>query len=370
MSDTYQLSQLMYTNTRSVSDYSEFTLDELTAMSIWQRIQIRNWNLELITITFIFAFVAIYKLGDLYNASKATKFLNGITPVLSKNFYQVGVNSKQLYIKDSAENYSSYASGRTNIAKVDIKLVLQPRQNLFVWILEYLLGFFTDSVRIPTDKAEIIITPSITYDNFVVAIVSKLGMNDARKFNYFLSLCKTSDSTNLPQSFVYMSEANEFQEKFTTQELSRALTLGSADFIKFVAVTDQPVERPETFRELIPQRRLVLSVDISTKKEDLETVGQVLEALFSFVDKIADKKITFRPESLKKVVKTREVEVDKLKKIQEEIQQEKLADEKAQQKREERDRLRNLSREEQIKLEKKEQEKSKKKMQRKQRIKM
>ncbi|EGW32947.1 uncharacterized protein SPAPADRAFT_60286 [Spathaspora passalidarum NRRL Y-27907] len=355
---------------QGVSDYSEFTLEELTAMSIWQRIAIRNWSLEIVTVSFIFSFIAIYKLGDLYNQSKATTFLKGISPVLKKHFYQVGVTGDKLYVKDSAENFSSYATGRTNIAKVDIKISLQPRQNLFVWILEYVLGFFTGSVKIPTDKAEITITPSVQYDNFIVAIVSKLGMNDARKFNYFLSLCKTNDSTNLPESFVYMSEANEFQDKFSIPELNKALTLQSASFVKFIAATDQPVERPESLREMIPQRRLVVSVDISNKKDDLALVQQVLEALFVFVDRIADKSITFRPEALKKVVKTREVEIEKLKKIQEEIQQEKVAEEKAQQKRAERDRLRNLSREEQIKLEKKEMEKKQKKLQRKQKVRM
>ena len=73
--------------------------------------------------------------------------------------------------------------------------------------------FFTGNVVAPEDKAEIIITPLAQYDNFISAVVSKLGMNDARKFNYFLSLCKTTDSPNLPESFVYMSETNEFQEK-------------------------------------------------------------------------------------------------------------------------------------------------------------
>ncbi|KAG7663139.1 uncharacterized protein J8A68_003317 [[Candida] subhashii] len=353
-----------------VSDYSDFTVEELTAMSIWQRLAIRDWRLELFTVGFIAIFALLFKAGDFYNQSKVTSFLKKLKPVLERNFYQVGVGEGKLYIKDNAEAYSSYATGRSNIAKVDIKLNLVPRENLFVWILESVLSFFSATVKAPEDIVEFTITPSIEYDNFIAAIVSKLGMNEARKLNYFLSLCKTSDSPNLPESFVYMSEANEFQEKITTNELKNALTLKSASFIKLIAITDQPVEKPENIRELYPRRRIVVSCNITNNAANIKVIEDVLDALFSFVDKLANKQITFRPEAVKRVVKTRETEIEKIRKVHEEAQKEKLAEEKAKQKREERDKLRALSREEQIKLEKKAQEKQQKKLQRKQKVKM
>lgn len=319
---------------------------------------------------FIVIFASLYKAGDLYNKSKVTGFLSGISEVMNKQFYQFGVSPDKLYIKDSSENYSSYATGRVNIASVQINFSLVPRHNIFLWILEAGFSFFAASVKAPEDTVEIVITPLGHYDNFISAIVSKLGMNDARKFNYFLSLCKTSDSPNLPESFVYMSEANEFQEKTTTNELKNSLTLQIANTLKFIAFTDQPIERPENLREFIPNRKVIISLKATTSKKDLQQISTILDAVFNLVDKLVDTAITFRPEALKKVVKTREAEIDKLKKIQEEIRKDELADEQAKLKREERDRLRNLSREEQIKAEKKAAERRQKKMQKKQRIKM
>ena len=135
-------------------------------------------------------------------------------------------------------------------------------------------------------------------------------------------------------------------------------------------MTDQSVEKPESLRELMPKRRIVISVKAITSQNDLKQLSAVLDAVFNLVDKLADGAITFKPEALKKVVKTREAEIDKLKKIQEEIKKEELAEEQSKLKRQERDRLRNMSREEQLKAEKKAAERRQKKMQKKQRIKM
>ena len=120
----------------------------------------------------------------------------------------------------------------------------------------------------------------------------------------------------------------------------------------------------------MPKRRIVISVKAITSQNDLKQLSAVLDAVFNLVDKLADGAITFKPEALKKVVKTREAEIDKLKKIQEEIKKEELAEEQSKLKRQERDRLRNMSREEQLKAEKKAAERRQKKMQKKQRIKM
>ncbi|KAI5965291.1 uncharacterized protein KGF55_001511 [Candida pseudojiufengensis] len=349
---------------------SSLTVEDLKAMTLWERIQIRDWRTEFFTLGFIIIFTILFKLGDYVNELKVKNFLSGVEQVFKKQFYQFGVLPNKLFIKDSSEHFASYATGRLNIAKVDLKFILKPRQNIFIWIMETGFSLFTTSVQTPEDKVEIIITPSGKYDNFISAIVSKLGMNDARKLNYFLSLCKTTDSSNLPESFVYMSEANEFQDKITTPELKQSLTLQSANFLKVIAFTDQSSIRPETLKEFIPNRKVIIELNLTTNKNDLKIISSVLDSIFNIIDKLSDQVITFKPETLKKIVKTRENEIEKLKKFELELKNEKLADEQAKLKREEREKLRNLSREDQLKAEKKAQEKKQKKLQRKQRIKM
>lgn len=344
----------------------------MNAFTFWERIQRSSWQLEYITIGFIVAFVVLFKIGDRYNEHITLKYLKGISGVLKENFFQVGVDNQALVVRDSPENYSSYASGRKNIAKVNVTVRLQPRHNLFVWILEIVMSFFSETVVKPEDKVQIAITPAndAQYDNFISAIVSKMGMNEHRKHNYYLSLTKTLDSENLPESFVFMSEVNEIQEKTLTAELREALTLQAASYIKYIAFTDQGSERPESLQDLIPRRRIVVSTDLVTGKEQLEQLSKVLGALFQVVDRLAEKEIVFKPESLRKVVKTREVEVAKVEKIKEAIREEQLAAEKAKERKQEKDRLRNMSREEQIKAEKKAQEKKQRKLMRKNKVRM
>lgn len=352
----------------TVKKYADYTVEELSAMSLLQRISLQNWTIEYVTILSIVGYIVLYLLGSWYNKSITHKYLTLLTPYFSKTFYQYGILRDQLYIKDVSDHYTSYATGRTNIAKVGISVQLQPRHNLFLWVTETILSFFFDSIKTPEDTVLFEIIPFNQYDNFIFAIVSKLGMDKARKLCYYLSLTRTSDSSKLPESFVFMSEANELQEKLFTKELESALDLSSASYIKSIAFTDQPHDRPEKILDLKPIRRVVIQTKLVTGDDQLARIGKVLEAIFNVVDRLSTQEISIKPETSKKIVKTREVEIGKLKKIEEDEKQEKLADEKAKQRKAEREKLRKLSPEEQEKLEKKAAEKKQKKMLKKQRM--
>ncbi|QWU86328.1 hypothetical protein CA3LBN_000546 [Candidozyma haemuli] len=348
--------------------YTSYTLDELTSMTLLERVKISDWRMEIFTLAFTFLFVLFYKGGDLYNYSKVSSFLAGVKDVFEDNFAQYGVGDGKLYVKDSAESYSSYASGRENIEKVNINFKLAPRQNIFLWIMETGFSFFTESVPAPNDRVDISITPSGDYENFISAIVSKIGMSDHRKFNYYLALTKTSDSDKLPESFVFMSEVNEFHEKTFTEKLASSLTLGLASVVRFIAFTDQPNEKPEAIRDLYPQRRVVISLNLTGNKQELKEVSDVLGAVFEIVDELSEKKITFKPEAVRKVVKNRELEISKLEKLEEDIKKEAEAEERAKLKRQEREKFRNLSREEQMKAEKKAQDRKQRKAMKKMKV--
>ncbi|CUM64021.1 uncharacterized protein PRCAT00001609001 [Priceomyces carsonii] len=341
-------------------------------MTLMERASLMDWKIEIITSSTIVLFAILYKVGDYYNKHLVTKFLNSLRDEFEKNFYQYGVTKDELYIKDSPENYTSYATGRLNIANVTLRFKLVPRHNLFVWIIEYVMSYFTESVQSPEDNVEITIVPSnaAIYDNFICAIVSKLGMNVQRKNNYFLSLTRTADSATIPESFVFMSEATELQEKILTGKLKRALTLESASYIKFLALTDQSTEKPSTTSGFSPRRRIIFSLKVVSDSEKLKQVLDLIEALLLLVDKLASKDITILNGTLKKVVKTRENEIEKLKKAEQQLEEERLASEKAKASREERDKLRSLPAAERIKLEKKALEKKQKKQQKKQRVRM
>lgn len=337
-------------------------------MPLLERLKLNDWRLEIVTVLFTALFVFFYKAGDWYNQSLVTKFLAGVKDVFEENFAQFGVGQGQLYVKDSSENYSSYASGRENISKVNMTFRLVPRQNFFVWIMELGFSFFTEAVQKPVDRLEMVVFPSVDYDNFITAVVSKLGMNDFRKFQYFLSLTRTTDSPLLPESFVFMSEVNEYQEKTLTKKFANALHLSMAPFLRYVAFTDQPNDKPELIRDLLPVRRVIISINLVTGKEELKQISEVIAAVFDVIDQLASKEITFKVESAKKIVKARETEIKKIQKAEDDFKAEQLAEEKAKLKRQERDELRNMSREDQMKAEKRSQDRKQRKMQKKMKV--
>ncbi|RKP32915.1 DUF1682-domain-containing protein [Metschnikowia bicuspidata] len=344
------------------------TLEELNDMSLLQRFKVHDWRLEMFILLFIVLFIFLFKIGDIYNNSKVSAFLAGVRTVFEDNFALYGVGDGLMYVKDSSENYSSYASGNANIAKVNINFRLAPRQNIFLWAMESIMSMFMEAIVPPEDRVNIFITPSVEYEHFITAIVSKFGMDQSRKLNYYLSLTRATDSDLLPSSFVFMSEANEFQAKTFTEKLSSSLTDSAASFLKFVAFTDQPHEKPEALRDLIPHRRIVISSKIVTGKQQLAELSLIIEAVLDVVDQIASKQITFKVEAARKIIKTREAEIEKIKKAEEQIKQEALADEKAQLRKKERENLKNLSRDKQLNAEKKAQEKKQRKAQKKMRV--
>lgn len=369
-----QFNELLEVLGLSHSDASKritlYSIEELSNLTFLERVKLTDWTLEIFTIIFIVVYIVFFKLGDYYNTSLVRSYLKGLEPVFTSNFYQFGTSATDRYIKDSSEAFSSYATGRDNVAKVDITFKLKPRHNTFVWAMEYLLSFFTESVVAPEDKAEIVITPSASYDNFIAAITSKFGMNKFRKFSYYLSLTRTSDLDNLPPTFVYMSEVNELQDKITTPQLKQALTVDAANFLNYIAFTDQSSEKPESLRDLIPSRRIVISTSVTNSAASLKQLGQIIDAILDIVDKLASQELKFKSETLKKVVKAREAEVTKIQKLIEEAKREKLLDEKAEQKRAEMKKLRAKSPQEQARLEKKAAEKKQRKLQKKHKVRM
>lgn len=337
-------------------------------MTVFQRFKLNDWRLEAFTLAFTLFFILSYKIGDLVNQGKVKTFLRGIKDVFEENFYQFGVDDKNLFVKDSSESFSSYATGRENIARAYITFRLMPRQNIFLWTMEYLFSFFTESVPDPKDRVDIVLLPSADYENFITAVVSKIGMNEFRKFNYFLSLTKTTDSESLPESFVLMSEANEFHEKTLTEQFASSLELSMASFLRYVAFTDQPNEKPEAIHDLVPRRRVILSLNLPTGKKELEQFSKLFAAVLDVVDQMAEKKIVFRQEALKKIVKNRELEVKKIEKLQDEVKQQEAAEEKAKLKKKEREEARNMSRDEQLKAEKRAQERKQRKLQKRMKV--
>lgn len=285
--------------------------------------------------------------------------------VLESEFFQVGVDPVTTYSVESPVNYVTYATGRLNIDSLTGTFILKGRQNIISLTLEYILSFFF-SLPSPVDSINITITPNrkASINSFVFAIVNKEIMKRSREQNYFLSLTKTSDSTKLPPYLVFMSENPEVTEALFASDLAEAVQ-NSQNVLDLLALSDQRKERPEKPEDTESIPSLTLTLKFPQNEEDAKVSAAILSSAIRLVD-TAVEKTHLRPEVVKKIKATREVELKKILKAQDEIKAEELAKKKAEEKRDQRNRISKLSPAEQKKAEEKERQKEQRKLRQKQ----
>lgn len=337
-------------------------------MSLWQRLSLYPWRVEIFSLGFMALYFVLYKLGSAKNKSLADKFIESIVPTLKDNFYQVGVTNNKLFAQDDAQNYSLYASGRLRLEYFLAKVELQARQNLFFWLMEYLMAFFVESVPTPADTISIEIKydeeTSEKFDNFIWAIVTKDNMNSYRKDSYFLSLTKTSESDKLPVEFVFMNEAAEISDVLVTKKFSD-LIAQNKDTLKYFAITDQGIDKPVKMAELKPNKKILMQFTPSTDATKVEAINNFVSYVVNdFADMIVQRG-SFRPELTRKIKKTRENEYNKLKKLLDDFKREELAQVKAE---EQKKKQQSLTPKEQQKLKQKQQDKKQRKMMNRQKV--
>lgn len=286
----------------------------LQELGIVGRIKLYDWTLEIYGLLILVAIIGFFKIGGYINHSKFTGVLNSLKPFLKENFYQVGIHPDHTYYKDSEQIYTTFATGRINIKSFWMRVWLKPRQSLPLYLTELIFSNFMESVKAPADEVEVVITPDFAIPSFCFAIVNKIGMNEVRKDNYFLSLTKTSDNEELlPPQFVFMSESNELNSLLVDDEFKQILAQ-CAGSLKYLAFVDLPSNQPEKLSDFKNNDMKVL-VKLNCSGFDNGANTQLFEKIFKIIDLLAAKKISVKSELVKKFDKTRETEYKKLEKL-------------------------------------------------------
>lgn len=165
--------------------------------------------------------------------------------------------------------FATYATGRQNVAFMDVKLTLKKRFNPILTFVEGAIGFFWDTFEQPEDTLDATIYPfdgreaqtvpglpgaaelrareskSSAYDGFVFAIVNKERMKQFREERYDLSITSTKDHAKLPGWLAIMTENTEVTEAMLTPELVKAAE-GAGELLDYLIISDQPSEKPKT----------------------------------------------------------------------------------------------------------------------------
>lgn len=241
----------------------------------------------------------------------------------------VAVPAEGFLREKSKSEYITYATGRQNVAWIDVKLSLYPRYNPAKWITEAGIAFFFDTMPAPTERVESTIycfdgkekafvaspgpqNKDSTYAGFVWAIVHKDKMTQLRNDRYDISLTATKDHPKLPVWATIMSESAEVTETLLTPELIKAVEDVGED-LEALIISDQPIDAPKTLNDTIPRKRISLSTRLPSSDEATEKSTKLYNIFLRLPDTLVNT-AHFRPEALRKVRATREEEQAKIRK--------------------------------------------------------
>ncbi|KAJ9666180.1 hypothetical protein H2201_003614 [Coniosporium apollinis] len=351
---------------------------------VWERTSVADFKQEAFILPFIVLIVLVHLWGTRTNRRKAKAWMRAHAPVLQQEFAVVGfggrrapgmddvqasglantLTSDELVIpetlmKEKAGNeFVTYATGRQNVAFVDIKLSLLKRYNPFSRYSETVLGFFFDSLNAPVERmeatsycfdgkesqlvpgasgAEAKSNPNSTFDGFVWAIVHKNSMRRLRDDRYDISLTSTKDNPKLPAWATVMSEAAEITDALLTPELISAVEK-AGEALEALIVTDQPLEQPKKLDETVPKKRITLSLHLPSSP----SAYSATLPLFHYFLRMPDQLVAnahFRPEAMRKVRQTREEEIRKIRRVDEDEKAEERKLKSDKEKKEKRDAL-------------------------------
>jgi hypothetical protein len=264
---------------------------------VWERTSPSDFYNEAFILLFLAILAFIHIWGTKTNRRIAKKWLAAHAPILDDEFAVVGYGGRkapsiddaaseglakasisdrlkipdELLKENSPQEFVTFASGRQNVAFVNVELTLYKRYNPLVWFAEWIAGFLFESMASPVEtmtatlypfdgqegvlvpvvagkegqdhESRIRNVPSSTYDAFVWAVVNKEGMKRLRDERYDVSLTNTKDHSKLPVWATVMSESAEVTDLLLTNELVKVIEQ-AGDALDYLIISDQPLDKP------------------------------------------------------------------------------------------------------------------------------
>ncbi|PKS11939.1 hypothetical protein jhhlp_001235 [Lomentospora prolificans] len=327
--------------------------------NIHERHSLSEFRLEGYIICVIAVLLVFHLYGSRRNRSKAKNYMAKHIGLLRREFAQVGFGGESQIREKSLFEFEAYATGRQNVAFLDINLLLKKRFNPIMAAVELVLGSLFESFPAPADRVDAVLYPfdgkesktvptipgaelkveKSTYDGFVWAIVNKDCMQAVRDERYDASITFTKDNSKLPAWLTVMSESAEITEALLTPELADAAKK-AGDLLEYLIISDQPIDKPTTIDETAPRKRIFIRYRLPSSDKEYDDVLP----LFSYFLRLPDvlvKQAHFRPEVLRKIRIIRDDTIAQIKKADDEL--------KAEERNAEREKAKKAKRDEQLK---------------------
>ncbi|CCJ31369.1 unnamed protein product [Pneumocystis jirovecii] len=271
-------------------------------------------------------------------------------PLFSAQFAQVGIkknDSVRLHNWNPAR-FISYATGRIYIDYAHIQFIMPMRQNVLSLLKCALKAFFADE-PIARDRLYVdMVISDDAFDDFVFAVVNKAIMRWLREKYYHLSFTRVLETPILPETYVVMSESPEIMSALLENDAFIQCITASEFELEYFIVSDQPSKRPKS-----PDQKYRKTVSFCIRLPlllHLDRVVSIVTQCITFVDFLADR-AHWRSNISQKLKAAREEVNRKLRKLQDEEQLAKISKKKAEKDRLEKERVRNMSFQEQRKIE-------------------
>jgi hypothetical protein len=235
---------------------------------------------EAMVLPIILLIVLFHFWGTRKNRRRATEWAQAHASVLRSEFAVVGFDGIQkpedavsveltgpgsILKEKSAQEFSAYATGRQNIAFLDVAIKMPKRANPVTYWMDQVFAFLFDSwpapeetyestaytfdgkekdlVPVPGKDTSSLKVNNSTHDGFIWAVVHKNHMRNFRQDRYDASMTFTKDNAKLPQWVTVMTESAEITDTLVTPELVQAVEKAGNSF-KYLIITDQPVDKP------------------------------------------------------------------------------------------------------------------------------
>lgn len=261
--------------------------------NIHERHSLSDFKQEGVILGLILVIVAIHLYGTSINRKRAKSWITAHATVLNKEFALVGFGGRkrptaeeveseglakslandslelpeELLKEKSLQEFSTYATGRQNVAFLDFNLTLPKLYSPISMVFEYGMSLFFESMAAPAERMEAILYPfdgrealtvpgqapgahelrkdaKSSYDNFVWAIVNKDTMKQLRDDRYDVSITSTKDSAKLPNWATVMSESAEVTDFLLTPEFIKVVE-DAGELLEHLIITDQPIDQPQ-----------------------------------------------------------------------------------------------------------------------------
>ena len=191
----------------------------------------QTYELEMLGATIALVYVGLYFVGSSTNSSIAQDFLAMAKPTLASQFAEVGAcgDDGSAYRRESANEFTLYASGRRGCEGMLVTLQLAPRQDLLSWLVSLVKpSSFTDSV--------VVEVPMTSMAPFVLGVLpartAKTAHSDAADLRDLAKVIpKPAAITGVQataedlSSFTFVTDAPEVLSKILTAEFAQALAV-------------------------------------------------------------------------------------------------------------------------------------------------